>query len=428
MTILYIRHPAKASIDSATGAASNAALCQFALAGDGGNLLQQGAAALDSMTDLVASARRVVLLLSATDVTVLRVKMPPLSPARLRVALPNLVEEFILGEPGDNALAAAALQGADGRRAVAVVQQAWLASLVKTLLGQGARSIAALPAQLCLPLPPGGVAAAIETDDIGLEMTLRLAVDEGLGLSMASQPLAALQTLRSFAGDAPLTLYLAPTQMPVYQELLAVVPGITIEADHWAHWIAASKSAGIDLVPVLGSAGAQARNLKRWRWPIGLAALAVLVNIAGLNIEWLRMQHDADLVSASITQIFRATYPRETVIVDAPLQMRRNIATARANGGQGASDDFMTLTAAYAEAIATLPRKGVTATLDYREHALFVKPRADTVDATAQKQVKAALAARNLDMAETTPGTWQIRPAADAAAGGNQTKREATHE
>jgi general secretion pathway protein L len=431
LTTLYIRHPAKASIDSAggaigaIGATTGAALCQFALAGDGGNLLQQGAAALGSLTDLVASARRVVLLLSAADVSLLRVKMPPLSPARLRAALPNLVEEHILGEPGDNALAAAASQGADGLRAVAVVQQAWLAAIVKALLVQGARNIAALPAQLCLPLPPGGVAAAIETDDVGLELTLRLGVDEGLGLSMASQPLAALQTLRSFAGDAPVTLYLAPTQLPVYQELLGVVPGITLEAEHWAHWIAASKSAPIDLVPALGSAGAQARNWRRWRWPIGLAALAALVNIVGLNVEWLRLQRDADLVSASITQIFRAAYPKETVIVDAPLQMRRNIAAATANGGQAGADDFITLAAAYAEAIAGLPRKDVTATLDYREHALFVKPRADTVDAAAQKQIKAALAQRNLDLSETTPGTWQIRPIRDGAAGGNQTKREA---
>ncbi|HEV7815016.1 MAG TPA: type II secretion system protein GspL, partial [Janthinobacterium sp.] len=256
MTTLYIRHPAKASVDGASGGA--APPCRFALAGDGGNLLQQGAAALASLTDLVASARRVVLLLGAADVTLLRVKMPPLSPARLRAALPNLVEEQILGEPGDNALAAAATQDGDGMRTVAVVQKAWLETLVKTLLAQGARSIAALPAQLCLPLPPGGAAAAIETDDVGLELTLRLAPAEGMGLSMASQPLAALQTLRAFAGETPLTLYLAADQLPVYQELLAVVPGITLETEHWAHWISASKGAGIDLVPALGNAGTQA--------------------------------------------------------------------------------------------------------------------------------------------------------------------------
>jgi general secretion pathway protein L len=74
LTTLFIRYPAKASVDS--GAAQT---CPFALVGDGGNLLQQGAAPLGNLADMVASARRVTLLLAAADVTLLRVKAPPLS-------------------------------------------------------------------------------------------------------------------------------------------------------------------------------------------------------------------------------------------------------------------------------------------------------------------------------------------------------------
>ena len=123
MTTLYIRYPAKASIEH--GAAQS---CPFALVGDGGNLLQQGAAALGNLADLVASARRVVLLLAASDVTLLRVKVPPLSAARLKAALPNLVEEQVLGDPADCVLAVAPAVDSSGMRTVAVVQRAWLAS------------------------------------------------------------------------------------------------------------------------------------------------------------------------------------------------------------------------------------------------------------------------------------------------------------
>ena len=100
------------------------------LAGDGGVLQQQGIAPLGSLGQLIAGARRVVLLLAAADVTLLRLKTPPLSGARLRAALPGLVEEHILGDAQDCLLAAGAPDAA-GMRTVAVAQRAWIEVLVK---------------------------------------------------------------------------------------------------------------------------------------------------------------------------------------------------------------------------------------------------------------------------------------------------------
>ncbi|MEG1117633.1 MAG: type II secretion system protein GspL, partial [Janthinobacterium sp.] len=165
MTILYIRHPAKASTDSAPA-------CSFALAGDGGALLQQGSAPLGSLGQLIAGAKQVVLLLAAADVTLLRLKTPPLAGARLRAALPGLVEEHILGDTQDCLLAAGAPDAA-GMRTVAVAQRAWAEVLVKALLAQGARKVALLPSQLCLPLQPGSVTASLQTAGDAMELALR---------------------------------------------------------------------------------------------------------------------------------------------------------------------------------------------------------------------------------------------------------------
>ena len=84
------------------------------------------------------------MLLAAADVTLLRLKTPPLAGARLRAALPGLVEEHILGEAQDCLLAAGA-PDASGMRTVAVAQRAWAEVLVKALLAQGARKVALLP-------------------------------------------------------------------------------------------------------------------------------------------------------------------------------------------------------------------------------------------------------------------------------------------
>ncbi|MFM9437082.1 general secretion pathway protein L [Janthinobacterium sp. CG_23.3] len=412
MTTLYIRHPAKASVDSV-------AQCQFALVAPNGDVQRQGAGALGGMAPLIASARRVVLLLAAADVTLLRLKVPPLSAPRLRAALPNLVEEHILGDPADCVLAASA-EGADGMRTVAVVQRAWLEVLVKALLAQGARAVAALPAQLCLPLPPGGAAAALHLDAgaDAAELTLRLAPHEGMGLTLPpTAPAALLHMLRGFTAEAPLTLYVAAERAAAYQEAAAAIAGdgvgVGVEPDQWSHWIAGARTAGLDLAPALGVAGARARDWQLWRWPLRLAVLVALVNIVGVNLDWLRLKRDAGALRAGMLQTFKAAYPNEAALYPAE-QMRRNVANAKMAGGQLGADEFGALGAALGEALGPLAGAGAVASLDYRERTLSVKLKPDVVPAGALAQVREALKKRNLQLSEPAPGTWQIRVAQGA--------------
>ena len=225
MSTLYIRHPARAD--------GEAASCGFALVADNGSIAQRGDGLLANLGDVVAASRRVVLLLAGADVTLLDVKTPPLSAARLRAALPGLVEEQVLGDPLDNVLVAAPVS-AVGMRTVAVTQRAWLASLVRQLLALGARSVDALPAQLCLPLAPGSVSAAISAG----ELTVRTGPWQGMGLALEATPEVALQTARALAGDAPLVLYVPAAQVAEYQALAAEAgPGIVLEADDWRVWV-----------------------------------------------------------------------------------------------------------------------------------------------------------------------------------------------
>ena len=414
MSTLFIRYPAKASVDS--GAAQT---CPFALVGDGGHLERQGTSPLGNLGDLIAASRRVVLMLAASDATLLRVKAPPLSASRLKAALPALVEEQVLGDTADCVLAAGAAD-ADGVRTVAVVQRAWLEVLVKALLAQGAHSVSVLPMQLCLPFQPGSVSAALSLGDAGYELILRRSQYDGMGLALPAEPVAALHTLRAMAGDEPVTLYLSQEQMQQFEPLLAdaaTAPhGISLADDHWQHWVAASRSAGLDLAPALGAAGASAREWQRWRWPLRIAALAVLVNVVGLNIEWMRLKREANEVRQAMMQTFRAAYPKETVILDPAAQMRKNISLAKADDGQAAPDGFIAMSANLAEALSVLPKRDVIASLDYRERALQVKVKPNTVDAAAMTQIRSALQARKLELSEANPGTWQIRVASTSAA------------
>jgi general secretion pathway protein L len=397
LTTLYIRHPARAEGEHA--------LCRFAQVSDSGAIEQQGEGSLRNLGDLVGASRRVVLLLAGADVTLLSVQAPPLSGARLKAALPGLVEEHILGDPADCVLVAAPQQP-DDSRPIAVTDRAWLENLVRSLLAQGARSVSAVPAQLCLPLQPGSVSAAVS----GTELILREGLYQGFGLALDANPAAVLQTARAFSGDAPLVLYVPASQLGEYQALsLEAGPGITFEADDWAHWIAGSKSTSVDLVAGLGAAASPQRDWRRWRWPIALAGLVVVVNLVGLNVDWLRLKREAGTIQQSMTQTFRSAYPNQTTILDPVAQMRQNISRARASTGEVSPDEFTYLAAAFGEAARNLGRQPGIASIEYRERALSVKVKPETVDPGMAAQLRSALAARKLSLQEAAPGNWVIR-------------------
>lgn len=396
MATLYIRHPARAEGEDAS--------CRYAVVGDGGNIEQQGEGPLRSLTDIVAAGRRVVLLLAGTDVNLLSLQVPPLSGPRLRAALPGLVEEHILGDPLDCVLVAGPASP-EGTRPVAVVARDWFEPLVRTLLAQGARAVQALPAQLCLPLQPGGASAAIG----GAELLLRQGQYSGLGIALDANPAVTLQTARALAGDAPLTLYVPREQLGEYGVLLAEAgPGIALEADDWAHWIAGARAAGFDLVPGLGAAGARQRDWRRWRVPIALAFLGVVVNLAAINYDWLRLRGEANLVRQQISDTFKSVYPNQPV-ADPVAQMRQNIARAKAGTGQVGPDEFIYLAGALGEATRELMSPPGITSIEYKERALRVAVKPETVDPNALRQLQAALSARGLVLEASAPASWVVR-------------------
>ena len=347
------------------------------------------------------------MLFRSSDVTLLSVQAPPLAGVRLRAALPALVEEHILGDPLDCVLVAGPAQP-DGRRPVAVVQQAWLEPLVRALLALGARQIAAIPEQLCLPLHPGSVSAAVGNG----ELILRQSQYDGLGLALDGSPVMALQTARALSGDAPLVLYVEREQLGEYNALVAEAgPGITLESDDWAHWIAGARGSSgpvLDLVPGLGTAGVAQRDWRRWRWPVRLALVAVAVNLIGLNVEWLGLKREADAVRLQMSQTFRSVYPNQPAI-DPVAQMRQNIDRAKAGSGQVAANEFNWMAAAFGEALRTLGAAPAIASIEYRERALTVRVKPESTNPGMADQLRSSLSSRNLSLESPDATTWLIR-------------------
>ncbi|KXS32798.1 MAG: General secretion pathway protein GspL [Candidatus Gallionella acididurans] len=437
MSTLYIRLPSKAAADSASH--WPALPCMFALVSNGNlshdNAIErQGTAPLSDLSDTVAKAQRVVVMLAGSDVTVLRMQIPPLSAAKLKAALPNLVEDQLIADPDDCVVVAGGM--ADGLRTIAVVQRTWIELLTRALRAFGARHITVLPAQLCLPCQadqPGSVIAAINDRNdgdrnAGIDMTLRLSEQEGIGLAIThekddSAAAVAIRTLCAVVPENPVILYVPQSMVRAYQEVVndavSLNKRISVFADNWSRWITGANLMKLDLAAGLVDGAGTGMDWRPWRWPLALAGAILIINLLALNIDWWHMKNESSSLRAAMLQIYKSAYPKESVIIDPVAQMHQKIAAAKHDAGLAAPDDFTAITAALGEAWASVAQAAAgkpaiaIAALEYHDHSLFVrlKPAGDI----PTQQMKVALAkfelALDLAPAESGAVVWKIRSA-----------------
>lgn len=405
MSTLFIRLPARASAESAAQHLTRAR--PFALVAQGGAIERQGAASLENLSAAISQARRTVLLLAACDVTLMRVQAPPVSPAKLKLALPSLVEDRLVCDPAECVIVAGS-RPQDGWLTVAIAQRLWLEFLMRTLVTYGARRIALLPAQLCLPLLDHPV-AAIDAYDSGNGLTLRLSEQEGVGMLLAASSMDAVQqALHTLVPDRPVTL-LAPQGADITPDTR-----IDVVDDDWSQWISGANHASLDLTSALGMQAESRFDWKAWRWVAVLAMLLVAVNLLALNIKWWGLKHEADGLRSGMTDLYKSAYPRESVIIDPVAQFRQKIGIARRKSGMSSPDDFTEIVNAFGAAWKEHPANGVTiTTLEYRDRTLYVRLKAGSKDVAKQLQTTLARYNLTLDAGHPESGTvvWKIRSA-----------------
>ncbi|MCD6027805.1 MAG: ral secretion pathway protein GspL, partial [Solimicrobium sp.] len=151
MNKLYLRIPA------AHAAAWPDSVLAYAFCSKEGAILREGRATLTELSKDIFKSK-IVLLIAAADVTLLEITVPPMPEAKLRLALPNLVEDQLMSDSGDSLLVLAPKplnSESRNKRTVAVVRRNWLQQISSNLYSLGASYIKALPEVLCLPYLSG---------------------------------------------------------------------------------------------------------------------------------------------------------------------------------------------------------------------------------------------------------------------------------
>lgn len=315
----------------------------------------------------------VIALLPAASVSWHRVELPAglhKQTARLQAALQGLLEDRLLDEPGQLHMALQADWKDATRPWVAVCDRTWLHSHVQALEQAG------LPVHRIVPewAPSTSVSAsAVQITALG---------DADTGWLWVSHPEHGvwgqpIQSLR--AGTA--VLGLSPTET-ANAELQAEPAVVALSSDALGrsarlmppgqHWMAAIATSW-DLAQFDLRANAQTRHLKNWqrsvsalwnspawrpaRWGLGLL---VVSQLAGINAWAWKTRADWQAEQESWTQILRESFAQTQIVVDAPVQMAREVDRLRQSSGQLTPADLEVMLSALGQSLpdsAATPRQ-----------------------------------------------------------------------
>jgi general secretion pathway protein L len=147
-------------------------------------------------------------------------------------------------------------------------------------------------------------------------------------------------------------------------------------------------------------------TLRRLRLPLWLLAASLLVAVIGANVQWLMLSRQRDAINTQMTELLLNTFPKTTVVLDAPDQMARQLQQLRVAAGELSPDDFLSLADGLARSLGPIPVNGL-AGLDYHDRHLDVtfKPEVK-VDPDFQQR----LTRNGLNGAiDSNTGKWSIR-------------------
>lgn len=371
----------------------------------------------DASIALLPRCQRVEIVFDGGDVFQTAVAAPRLSEAKLRLALPNLLEDRLLADPTQCHIAFVPA-GRGGDRAagdpaalpVAAIDRGLLTRVLEVVAAAGERPRAAYSAIYVLPQPG---ADALPVFVARGRLVARTAQHDGVACDIddGSEPPAALRLALRSGGWQRIRAF-----GPQAQRLLAMAEALGVPADLAAHPLDADASDGaINLLQGAfargGLLGDMSRlSLRSWKAPLVWSAVAIAVFIAGMNGYWLKLQSEAGELRNRMATAFRSAFA-DAEMVEPIVQAQRELARLRARAGQSSASDFTALNAQIAQLLASAP-VGIVASIEYRDGTLQLKFKSPP-DAQLQNQLRAQAVQQGLQLRFEADGAARI-----SAAGG----------
>ncbi len=355
--------------------------------GESVHLVRQGQCPL---TELPAASRTVGVL-PACDVLLVAGQWPQLEkipPQRLREALPNLLEEFVLQPPEQCHFALSAQRPDNTWRTVAVVDQAWMRFLHDTFTPLGLRQLHLVPAQW-LQAPH----SVLGTWQPELDTTSALEPPQHRVLSWRDEPwsgggLRLLETPPRLPFLAPLQFRavagFSATEEDSGAQATAHAPNTPPEAEEDA-WLAQQQALSLlalmprhesllnlcqfDFAPPMGELGIL---LRPWRGAVLWALIVLLLQGLALNLTWAKLAWQQHHLEQTMHTLVQGLLPQAPAGLAPRLALRHALESMRASEDGVLPGSFPALMSQLNTLLANEASVAL-AQVDYREEALWLR-------------------------------------------------------
>jgi general secretion pathway protein L len=312
----------------------------WALVGHDGTLAQEGSGLIAGLPH----ARRTILVIAASRVLLTSATLPRRGARRMDRALAYAVEDQLTSNPESvHAVAAGTRRG--NRQSIAVIEREWLRSLLASFQTTGVTPDS-VTVETCLAPVADGEWTLVLRDGSGF---LRTGEATGMALDGAfdgSVPEVLRLTLGPTrkAGDAPRKIVIRSDlslDARSWESELSVPCEV---AGAWREWQSAEQPSVEFMQGEFACSSGLSALWPRLRPAAILAGAALAIEVAGTFCQWGALRYEKVQLEARMSEKFRTAFP-QAAIVDPALQMRRNLAAARAAGGMAQESDFLPLLA-----------------------------------------------------------------------------------
>jgi len=371
---------------------------------DGHSVLRQATGAASTLS---AHAGEVVGVVPHSRLSWFTVTLPPGSQGpRLQAVLRGLLEDQLLEEPEQLHLVlepqAIQVTKQGGTARVAVCQKQWLRDVLAPLQAAG------LTVQRLVPeLVPSDAPTLHVMGEPELSHSV---ISHAQGVTLLPPNTAHWSAFAHISTD-DMNVFAEPAMVARVQQWLQRQPVLQTAAQRW---VQASQS-DWDLAQ---GEWAQGRSQRSWRWlqaswqtlwhapawrPVRWGVLAwALVQVAGLNVTAWREHSALTEQTAAWKSILTQTFPSVRLVIDAPLQMQREVEALKQASGAVSNTDFEPLLAALA---GVLPSgSGAPTQVHFANHALRVHGVSFNADA-ANPQLKS----QGLQLRDEGNGVWVLQ-------------------
>ncbi len=332
--------------------------CPWALCDETGAVLQSGNDPLSAMP----KGKECIAIAAPDRVLSVGVRLPPGPRRRWQAALPFVAEEHTLPDPEDNHVVPSRAL-ADGRTMLAIVDKPWLGRIVEACRTANLPLRRMTPETFLLALAPG-VWTLVWDGSSGFVRTGSangMALDNG---DMDTAPLVLRLSLNSAQAALPEKIEVRfPQHVPEARRILPQWNGLPSAISAGPAWDWRREPIPADALNLLWGDFAPRARISEW-WPklrpAALILLAALgVEAIGANIEWAMLAHEKKTLTQDMERSFRTAFGEAGTLINAPLQMQRNLAELRHRAGLPDDGDFLPLLDAAAPALAALPAGSV---------------------------------------------------------------------